>query len=1346
MSVSNQQRFSDSNPCPVCGGYDQAERGSGERCHGWISEDGRYVHCSREEHAGSLEANTSSGTYTHYLGGQCKCGKTHGNSPNGKVVNLPTKVRKPANLDPEKDKIFWYRDLSGAARCAAVRFGGNKENAAQAYKEDGQWWLKKPDDWVLDIPYRLSEVLDAIKNGDPVHIFEGETDADAARNLGLVATTNFGGAGKFSDKLVPFFSGATVIVNQDNDDPGKEHALDVALRLHGTASVTKVMPPFPGVAEGGDFKDWLDAGGSVEEYLRIVESAPEFVPSGALAGYGPVGTLVSEVEKKPIRWFWRRRIAQGKLNIVDGDPGLGKSLVVLDLAARASRGADMPDGSAGIPESGVVLMSAEDDIADTVRPRWERAGGDPAKLLHLFQVVRNGQERAVTIPDDLPLIEEAVERISASVVIIDPVSAFWSPDVRTHIDTEVRRALNPLKDMAERLDVTVILVRHLNKTHGGNALYRGQGSIGIIGACRCGLMIGEHPNDESIRVLAPHKTNISKKAASLRFTIHSESDDDPPKVVWGQEIDVKATDMARPPVDEEKRSALSDAVDFLMEALASGPVKADELYATAKRREISARTLRRAKDQLGVEVFRQDNVWFWRLPDGPSDGDGSQGGQPTEFGHLGHLDEKVAVLQENQGGQTQDGQDGHFGHLDTETAVEEVDAETEEKVSGIETEEDVSVADDDQGGQISEVGHLGSVYIDNAVKLERLIAALAPYQEIAIDVETYPRDEHNTALDPRRGAVRTISVAAGDDVVGVIDARAVNPRPLLDSLSGRTLVAFNAQFDLSFIRRAFGYEHDRPVADPGVLDVVLKFAGKSGARERYKDKGRIKFGFDPRRKHFRSLVAVLEDYLPNFGELKKQEQGSDWGADTLTKEQVEYAAKDARILIPLIAAVRHRFEEAGMLRVYELENRFTPALAYTQDNGFGLGVDGWRERCARQEEKDLKNLKAACDDLAPDVPEDANFNEWAWNGSSHRRVGLALALLGAKIKKNSDTGNYLTGEADLEAAAKLVRAILTYREAQKLFSTWGMSWFDLPKFRPKAKKHPYDKDHQFIVDGRVYSRFNQTVKTGRLSSDSPNFQNIPPEVRDQFIAPPGRQLVIGDYKQLEYVVLAILAQEDVLMDGFRRGDDVHVRVARTVFGIQGEVSKVDRKKAKEVSFGIVYGISSGGLATRLSRTTGTEFSKDDAQDLMDTYLDALPKVKLWYQTEKDLALSKNDVTKTMAGRERLLDLKLSKRGKWYVEPSLRLNTPVQGSAGDGFKYATALAHESKDECPGSPMIVNMVHDELVIEVDEDHVGDATEWLEKCMIDGMAEVLGKGARDLINVDMRDGKVWREPAED
>ena len=139
-------------------------------------------------------------------------------------------------------------------------------------------------------------------------------------------------------------------------------------------------------------------------------------------------------------------------------------------------------------------------------------------------------------------------------------------------------------------------------------------------------------------------------------------------------------------------------------------------------------------------------------------------------------------------------------------------------------------------------------------------------------------------------------------------------------------------------------------------------------------------------------------------------------------------------------------------------------------------------------------------------------------------------------------------------------------------------------------------------------------------------------------------------------------------------------------------------------------------------------------------------MKLWYFNERSMALSGDKITKTVAGRLRLLDKTKSKRGKWYVEPSLRLNTPVQGSAGDGFKYAAALAHERLAECPGNPMVVNYVHDELVLEVDEDHTAAATEWLKTCMIDGMTEVLGEDHRDLINIDLRDSDVWRETEDD
>jgi hypothetical protein len=284
-----------------------------------------------------------------------------------------------------------------------------------------------------------------------------------------------------------------------------------------------------------------------------------------------------------------------------------------------------------------------------------------------------------------------------------------------------------------------------------------------------------------------------------------------------------------------------------------------------------------------VIAFKQGTKWFWKLPNSGLDDDGGdreedddsgeEDGQPTEFGHLGHLDEKSDYLQVKE--------DGHLevGHL-LLPANEHI------------------LKEGGQDGQIYKVGHLPPPYVGNRQELEALVTSISPHQEVAIDVETYPIDEHNTALDPRRGKVRVISVAAGENVVGIIDTRAVDPRPLLDSLADKTLVAFNAQFDLSFIRRQFGYEHFGPIADPGVLDVVLKFAGKAGECERYKDKGRTNLGFDPSRKHFRSLKDVVAEYLPE--DIEKQEQASDWGSE-LTKEQVEYAAKDATILLTLIS-------------------------------------------------------------------------------------------------------------------------------------------------------------------------------------------------------------------------------------------------------------------------------------------------------------------------------------------------------------------------------------------------------------------------------------------------------------
>lgn len=135
---------------------------------------------------------------------------------------------------------------------------------------------------------------------------------------------------------------------------------------------------------------------------------------------------------------------------------------------------------------------------------------------------------------------------------------------------------------------------------------------------------------------------------------------------------------------------------------------------------------------------------------------------------------------------------------------------------------------------------------------------------------------------------------------------------------------------------------------------------------------------------------------------------------------------------------------------------------------------------------------------------------------------------------------------------------------------------------------------------------------------------------------------------------------------------------------------------------------------------------------METY----PRVAAWYERERRKAIRGEDKTRTLTGRLRLLDKVLSRKGRWYVRPQLRLNTPIQGSAGDGFKYALALTWERRRECLGSPMIVNLVHDEVIVEIDGEHTGAGKKWLEGCILDGMAEVLGPDVPAAVEITISD----------
>lgn len=316
---------------------------------------------------------------------------------------------------------------------------------------------------------------------------------------------------------------------------------------------------------------------------------------------------MTDVRPERVSWLWPARIPFGKLTILDGDPGLGKSMAALDIAARVSRGDAMPCGGRGDlnAPAGVVLLSAEDDPADTIRPRLDAAEADAARvvLLRAVALATEGRpsERMVTVAD-LDAIEAAARDTEARLVVVDPLMAYLPSERDSHRDQDVRGALAPLAELAARLRVAVLVIRHLNKSGGGKALYRGGGSIGIIGAARSGLLVAPDPDepDGGRRILAVTKSNLAALPSALAYHIGLEGD--VPRVVWEGTTEHTADALLAASLDGEQRGAQEEAKAFLREILAEGPIPAKEGQRQGKEAGISEMTLRRARTALGVRV------------------------------------------------------------------------------------------------------------------------------------------------------------------------------------------------------------------------------------------------------------------------------------------------------------------------------------------------------------------------------------------------------------------------------------------------------------------------------------------------------------------------------------------------------------------------------------------------------------------------------------------------------------------------------------------------------------------------------------------------------------------------
>lgn len=329
-----------------------------------------------------------------------------------------------------------------------------------------------------------------------------------------------------------------------------------------------------------------------------------------------ISIRLADVEPEQVRWLWRGRIPRGKLTFVDGDPGLGKSLLTLDIAAHVSTGSSFPDG-APCDAGNVVLFSAEDGLADTVVPRLRAAGADLSRI-HTIPVVPvpGGPSRLPDIVKDAALIELEVTRLGgAALIVIDPLNAYLPSDVNTWNDHHIRRALAPFVQLAERTGAAVLVVRHLNKRESSKAIYRGGGSIGFVAAARAAFLVAEDTADSSLRVFAAVKMNLAPKPLSLTYRI--EVVDEIPRVEWVGVSERTADELLEEP-EHEGKSELNRAMQYLREVLQDGPVPVQEVKKRAAGCGISERTLKRAKRSLGViathEGFGSGSEWVWSLP------------------------------------------------------------------------------------------------------------------------------------------------------------------------------------------------------------------------------------------------------------------------------------------------------------------------------------------------------------------------------------------------------------------------------------------------------------------------------------------------------------------------------------------------------------------------------------------------------------------------------------------------------------------------------------------------------------------------------------------------------------
>lgn len=302
--------------------------------------------------------------------------------------------------------------------------------------------------------------------------------------------------------------------------------------------------------------------------------------------------LYSNVSETTVEWLWYPFIPFGKLTLIQGDPGCGKSTMMMDIISAVSSGGSTPDGRKQKKPMHVIYQCSEDDVRDTIKPRLTAAGADCANVAFLDE-----ETDWVTLNDDK--LRRAIADFNAKLLVIDPVQAYLG-DADIANAAAMRKVLHQLASWASMYDCAVVLIGHLNKKQGSKDLYRGLGSIDLVAAARSVLSVERMEDDDNVAAVHHVKSSLVAKSPDVFFTVDIHR-----KVEWLKSEPLRI---------EQGKGKQALAIDLIQFRLGGGPVKATDIIGELKEAGLSERTINAAKKSLDIRSTKRAGAWHWQLP------------------------------------------------------------------------------------------------------------------------------------------------------------------------------------------------------------------------------------------------------------------------------------------------------------------------------------------------------------------------------------------------------------------------------------------------------------------------------------------------------------------------------------------------------------------------------------------------------------------------------------------------------------------------------------------------------------------------------------------------------------